>query len=145
MGETLRYFFPLSRSKSRSRVSKSFQIWLHAISIGRGQGSEWRFQYYESLGLSAGRNRVGFFISSQGCHVTTNLGYLTKSSKPRIHFLGHGMRSDDENWYGMRSTTDARRVQFIPRFNVGVKVTGVRNLSNMAPRQMYRLRQGQWN
>ena len=38
-----------------------------------------------------------FLISSQGLgHVTPNLGYLTKLSKCRVHFLEHGMSNGDE-------------------------------------------------
>ena len=32
-------------------------------------------------------------------HVTPNLGYLAKSAKCKVHFLGHEMSNCDETWY----------------------------------------------
>ena len=74
---------------------------------------------------------------------TSNLGYLAKPAKCRVSFLGHGMSNIIENWCMGRSRRVMHGGKFFPTLKVRVKVTGVRNLSHMAPCQIDRLRQGQ--
>ena len=54
-----------------------------------------------------------FSISSLGLgHLTSNLGYLAKSAKCRVHFLGHEMSNCDETWYVGRGRSVMHDVDF---------------------------------
>ena len=154
MSDARWYFFLQSRSRSRSHGSGSCQIWPNARWIGSDRLMELNrgFHTMSIWDPLHGVTDPEFSNSSQELgHVTPNLCYLAKSTKCTVHFLGHEIRCGDETRYMGRCRWVMHDGNFFPRFKVEVKVMGVRNFtavrksSNMASRQMDRLRQGQWN
>ena len=86
-------FYP-NQVRVKVTGSENFQIWTHTkLDTDMVIGNECRFPYYESLRPVPGRNEAGIFDYVLGAR-TPNLGYLTKSAKRKVYFLGHGLGRD---------------------------------------------------
>ena len=94
--------------------------------------------------LLQGVTESNFLISSQGLgHVTPNLGYLAKSAKCRVYCLGHKKSNTDETWCMGRSRTVVHDGKIFSHSQGQGRGNDGPNLTNLAPRQIDRLRPGQ--